>query len=249
MKRLRIGHDWEIGFNEQRLIEFDGEEIIVRRTSDNDWIAHSRYCPHQNADLKDSQIFGNVLRCPWHGLQFDLASGQNLTNQCSPLSVFDVVIEKGEVYIYALHPPSRRQIYLGRYGWDLRVGTFTSDLDEQLSVNQDYVAQTNRGAERVTILALSKNSERSLVTGRILRNISGEQRFDASIVPKTLTYLESAIGRLETGIQLIHVEKLLDGNLVAYLLGEPTRALGPLAAIASRDLERQIWFEFVNLEA
>ena len=111
------------------------------------------------------------------------------------------------------------------------------------------VFKTRSILECYNSLILSKNSERSLVTGRILRNISCEQRFDASIVPKTLTYLESAIGRLETGIQLIHVEKLLDGNLVAYLLGEPTRALGPLAAIASRDLERQIWFEFVNLEA
>ena len=35
-------------------------------------------CPHMGLPLTRDKLDGKVLRCPWHGSQFDLCSGENL---------------------------------------------------------------------------------------------------------------------------------------------------------------------------
>lgn len=35
-------------------------------------------CPHMGLPLTRGKLDGKVLRCPWHGSQFDLCSGENL---------------------------------------------------------------------------------------------------------------------------------------------------------------------------
>ena len=42
MKRLRIGHDWEFGFNETLVVDYAREEIVVRRLGDGSWLAFSK---------------------------------------------------------------------------------------------------------------------------------------------------------------------------------------------------------------
>ncbi|MCB1690428.1 MAG: Rieske (2Fe-2S) protein [Halioglobus sp.] len=41
-------------------------------------IAHSAICPHLLGPLTDADLSAGRLRCPWHGYEFDLESGQCL---------------------------------------------------------------------------------------------------------------------------------------------------------------------------
>lgn len=34
-------------------------------------------CPHQGGPLGKGQLSGKIITCPWHGWQFDVASGEN----------------------------------------------------------------------------------------------------------------------------------------------------------------------------
>lgn len=257
MKRIRIGHDWELGIHESVVVEFEDQQTVVRRISVDQWVAYSRFCPHQNADLLEAEIFDNTLRCPWHGLQFQLGSGNCLTNQCTPLTIFPLAIENGEVFIY---PPvktvAEQQVYLGRYGWDCRIGLFNNDLDYDLETGVEYAAQTGRGLECVSILSQNKPKENSTITGRIVRSFSAlhppqvrdnnneltEDNPEADIA----TQLQAELNEIAEGHQLIHVEFLLDGNVIAHLVGAPSHALGPLAAKASLTLQLQVSFEFAK---
>ena len=262
MKRLRIGHDWELGINDAVVVEFEHQEVVVRRSSIDHWVAYSRHCPHQNADLIEAEIIGETLRCPWHGLQFQLGSGNCLTNQCTPLTTFPLKIENGEVFIYPQEQPTReKQFYLARYGWDSRIGLFSNDLESNLDNGVDYVGQTGRGMERVTILSQTKTKESSFIAGRIVRILSDKDHSQHNIKLRNLTQgnsvpansdqdvanlLQEELDRIAEGHQVIHVEFLLDGNVIAHLLGAPSRRLGPLASKASQALMQQVTFEFAK---
>ena len=51
------------------LFQHDGQIHII----DN-------YCPHAGAPLEKASICGNELRCPWHGIAFDIQSGRAATS-------------------------------------------------------------------------------------------------------------------------------------------------------------------------
>lgn len=46
------------------------------RLSNDQLIVHHTICPHLLGPLKDSDISGGELTCPWHGYRFDLDSGE-----------------------------------------------------------------------------------------------------------------------------------------------------------------------------
>jgi nitrite reductase (NADH) small subunit/3-phenylpropionate/trans-cinnamate dioxygenase ferredoxin subunit len=36
-------------------------------------------CPHRGGPLSEGELEGNVVTCPWHGAQFDVTTGRNLS--------------------------------------------------------------------------------------------------------------------------------------------------------------------------
>jgi nitrite reductase/ring-hydroxylating ferredoxin subunit len=43
---------------------------------------------------------GQILRCPWHGFEFDICSGESVADQGKlRLRRFDVEVENGDVFI------------------------------------------------------------------------------------------------------------------------------------------------------
>ena len=65
----------------------EGETILFQlkrreyqlRYHNGDLIAHPSICPHLMGPLIDSDLSNGRLTCPWHGYQFDLATGACLT--------------------------------------------------------------------------------------------------------------------------------------------------------------------------
>jgi nitrite reductase/ring-hydroxylating ferredoxin subunit len=73
-------------------------------------------CPHQGADLTHACITGyvcgdrpnelhverqgEILRCPWHGFEFDLVDGKSVADKGKmKLRQFAVEVENGDVYV------------------------------------------------------------------------------------------------------------------------------------------------------
>jgi nitrite reductase/ring-hydroxylating ferredoxin subunit len=46
------------------------------RQKDGEWLTHSTICPHLLGPLTDADLSMGKLRCPWHGYEFDLRSGE-----------------------------------------------------------------------------------------------------------------------------------------------------------------------------
>jgi nitrite reductase (NADH) small subunit len=104
-----------------RVVEVDGRPVVVLSV-DDELFAVSNRCPHMGAPMSAGSVGGTlvssapqafvygrhqrVLRCPWHGWEFDLESGRSLLEpQRVGLRTFSVTCEDGQV---VLHTPDPR---------------------------------------------------------------------------------------------------------------------------------------------
>ena len=95
----------------RKLIEIDGRPIAVFNIK-GEYFGLLNRCPHQGASLCEGPLIGlaksstpgeieytklgEIIRCPWHGWEFDLRTGRS---QCDPRTMrvkrFDVHVEHG----------------------------------------------------------------------------------------------------------------------------------------------------------
>ncbi|MGG1516294.1 Rieske (2Fe-2S) protein [Paenibacillus oryzisoli] len=80
-----------------------------------DYYAVLNYCPHQGAELCKGPVCGTTLesdvfefiygrdqeivRCPWHGWEFDLKTGKSLFSEKVRTRSYPVVVENGTVHL------------------------------------------------------------------------------------------------------------------------------------------------------
>lgn len=56
-------------------------------------------CAHMRASLAQGGVKDGVLTCNWHGWQYDLKTGECLTNPGFKLKQYPVEIEDGTIYL------------------------------------------------------------------------------------------------------------------------------------------------------
>ncbi|UPV75219.1 Rieske (2Fe-2S) protein [Halorussus limi] len=94
-KRFEICPTSEIAPGERKIVELDGVSVGVFNV-DGEYHALKNDCPHQRAPLCEGKVTGTVtaeqpgevnwecdghiLRCPWHGWEFEITSGESVFN-------------------------------------------------------------------------------------------------------------------------------------------------------------------------
>ena len=58
-----------------RVVELEGEAVLVARCADGEVCAISNVCSHMGGPLGDGEREGDSVICPWHGSRFDLRTG------------------------------------------------------------------------------------------------------------------------------------------------------------------------------
>jgi nitrite reductase/ring-hydroxylating ferredoxin subunit len=100
-------------------VDVDGREIGVFRLG-NSFYAYANRCPHQGGPACRGRVTGRVeavlaedrtileerfsreqfhLACPWHGWEFDLATGVSPTAPEYRLERFDVIQRGEDIYV------------------------------------------------------------------------------------------------------------------------------------------------------
>jgi nitrite reductase/ring-hydroxylating ferredoxin subunit len=112
MGRHIIGHVSELAPGERRVVEVDGRSIGVFNVHGQFYALRNR-CPHQGAPLCLGAIKGmalpskpgeyrwgregEILRCPWHGWEFDITSGRSIFNpHRMRVRTYEVTVEPDE---------------------------------------------------------------------------------------------------------------------------------------------------------
>lgn len=97
---------------EMKLVEVDGREIGVFNVN-GAFYALRNYCPHRGAPLCAGRITGEmtgpepgkyrleregeIIRCPWHGYEFDIATGDFIVDSEKIRSItYEVTVESSE---------------------------------------------------------------------------------------------------------------------------------------------------------
>ncbi|MCY4073015.1 MAG: Rieske (2Fe-2S) protein [Chloroflexi bacterium] len=112
-RQVRVASLSELAVGERRLVQAHGKSIGLFNTG-RQIVAVLNICPHAFAPVCRGKLGGTtlpskagefvwgreneILRCPWHGWEFDLHSGQCLTDR-RRLKRFPVQIRDDEIYV------------------------------------------------------------------------------------------------------------------------------------------------------
>ncbi|WP_409344018.1 Rieske (2Fe-2S) protein [Paenibacillus sp. MBLB4367] len=97
-----------------KVVQVQGRSIGVYHVKDEYYAVHN-YCPHQGAELCKGPVCGTtlespvyeyrygrdqeILRCPWHGWEFDLKTGKSLFSDRVRVRSYPVQVVDGQVCI------------------------------------------------------------------------------------------------------------------------------------------------------
>lgn len=113
-----VAAESEVPRGSTRIVEIDGRNIGIIRTSDGRIYALRNVCPHHGAPLCAGQVTGRMsvsqpheyaydleetlVRCPWHGYSFNLEDGRSdVRPETFRTRSYRVAIEDGNVVVHA----------------------------------------------------------------------------------------------------------------------------------------------------
>jgi len=77
----------------QRAYQVQGHSLLLVQDNGRCYLMHNR-CPHQQAPLSQATLSEGQLRCPLHGMSFDLLTGKT-ADGCSQSLQFVPIIYEG----------------------------------------------------------------------------------------------------------------------------------------------------------
>lgn len=98
IRQISVGTVDELAPGERKLAFVDGRSVVLFNLAGTIH-AVDNACPHNGAALAGGQLEGSMLRCPAHGLRFDLRTG------CMPganglcLTTFPVEVVEGQLVV------------------------------------------------------------------------------------------------------------------------------------------------------
>jgi 3-phenylpropionate/trans-cinnamate dioxygenase ferredoxin subunit len=110
---FRVGSVEEIPPGARKIVDLNGKSVGVFNVN-GQFVAWLNVCPHELAPVCVGRVRGTslpsppgefrwareneIVACPWHGWEFDLLTGECLTDR-RKLKKYDVLIEDGTIYL------------------------------------------------------------------------------------------------------------------------------------------------------
>ncbi len=109
MGKYVVGKVSELPPSSRRIVRVNGREIGVFNVKGK-YYALRNLCPHQSAPLCLGELTGlavsdepgeiewtregEILRCPWHGWEFDISNGSTIFQSKARVKTYEVQVEK-----------------------------------------------------------------------------------------------------------------------------------------------------------
>ena len=105
MAFVRASGRSEIPPGSVKLVTVDGKDLVFANV-DGTFYAMDNWCTHEQGNLSEGQLDGNVLTCPDHGAQFDVKTGKVIigpdeqpAGSISPEKAYAVKVEGDDVMV------------------------------------------------------------------------------------------------------------------------------------------------------
>jgi nitrite reductase/ring-hydroxylating ferredoxin subunit len=220
----------------RKLCDAAGWRVAIFRRGDG-FVAIDNRCPHRGGPVGAGPLEGDRLTCPWHGLTFDLPTGQCTEQPSQCLTQLPLRVVDGQIQV-DLNPPAVRDErifrYLVRYGVPGHVGRFGSVQRIAVCRGDWVLLATDRGQELGLVLVSADDydpSDARPPAGELLRVASPEElQRDAALEQLRSAAIEH-LATLLPSLILLDCELTFDRQtLILYHPSEATMALGPVAA-------------------
>jgi len=96
--RIDVGQLSEITDGCAKIVTVEGERVAVFRDGDSVF-ALSNACQHQNGPLGEGRLIDGCVTCPWHGYQYDPATGRSPPPFTEAVPTFGVEVIDGNVLL------------------------------------------------------------------------------------------------------------------------------------------------------
>ena len=92
------------------VVQIGPHSLAVTRVGDQ-YSALDNHCPHQRGPLGEGSIENGLLRCPWHGYDYDPLTGESPSGFGDKVPCFPTEIREGSVYVgLKPDPPHERTV-------------------------------------------------------------------------------------------------------------------------------------------
>ncbi len=100
MALVKVAEVGSIKNGEGISVEIEGKLIAIFNC-DGRFYATDNGCPHRGGPLGEGLLEGTVVICPWHGWEYDVTSGECLTNPKVRIQAYPVKVEGSDVLVDA----------------------------------------------------------------------------------------------------------------------------------------------------
>lgn len=100
MGKIIIGKDNDFPPGKMQKITADGKDILVTNI-DGEYYAIDDTCTHSGASLAEGDLKGAIIRCGWHGAEFDCKTGKlsSFPVKIKDLNSYKIIRESGNVFL------------------------------------------------------------------------------------------------------------------------------------------------------
>jgi 3-phenylpropionate/trans-cinnamate dioxygenase ferredoxin subunit len=96
---VRLCRTDDVPLDEARRFDVNGTPVALFHLPAG-FFAIGDTCSHEEASLSEGFIEDDIVECPRHGAQFDIATGQNRSLPATrPVPAYRVVVDGDEVYV------------------------------------------------------------------------------------------------------------------------------------------------------
>ena len=90
MAYTRVASVTEVPVGHGLLVEADGVTLALFNAGGGRFHATSPLCPHEDGPLAEGWLEGDAVVCPWHGFDFELATGRCKVDDSLRIAVYQV---------------------------------------------------------------------------------------------------------------------------------------------------------------
>jgi nitrite reductase (NADH) small subunit len=90
MAFVRVAAVTDVPVGHGTLLEAAGVTIALFHASGGRFHATSPLCPHEDGPLAEGWLEGDAVVCPWHGFDFELATGRCKVDEAIAITVYTV---------------------------------------------------------------------------------------------------------------------------------------------------------------
>jgi nitrite reductase/ring-hydroxylating ferredoxin subunit len=101
VKKIKVANEKDVPENQAIGIEVEGISFLVVKKDGKIYVFEDR-CSHQEMPISENyELEGGKIICMWHGAEFDLETGKNLSMPApSPIKKFKTEIsEDGDIFV------------------------------------------------------------------------------------------------------------------------------------------------------